>query len=74
MPTTITLNNIVSGSTPFDVYICLSGGSPCYYITSINSGDLPYDFTVPYPIQEFSYYCMKVVDSDGCTITGCTSI
>jgi hypothetical protein len=73
MPTTITVNNI-TGSTPYNVYICLSGGSPCYYIDSINSGDLPYDFTVPKPIEKFSYYCMKVVDADGCIITGCTSI
>ena len=73
MPTTITVNNI-TGSTPFDVYICLSGGSPCYYITSIASGSLPYNFTVPSPIENFSYYCMKVVDANGCIITGCTSI
>jgi len=73
MPTTITVNSI-TGSTPFDVYLCLSGGSPCYYITSVDSGDLPYDFTVPSPIEKFTYYCMKVVDSDGCIITGCTSI
>jgi hypothetical protein len=73
MPTTITVNSI-TGSTPFDVYLCLSGGSPCYYITSVDSGDLPYDFTVPSPIEKFTYYCMKVVDSDGCVITGCTSI
>jgi hypothetical protein len=73
MPTTITVSNI-TGSTPFDVYLCLSGGSPCYYITSIGGGSLPYDFTVPTPIEKFTYYCMKVVDSDGCVITGCTSI
>ena len=73
MPTTSTVNNI-TGSTPFDVYICLSGGSPCYYITSIGSGSLPYNFTVPSPIEMFSYYCMKVVDANGCIITGCTSI
>ena len=73
MPTTITVSDI-TGSTPFDVYICLSGGSPCYYITSVDSGDLPYDFTVPTPIDKYTYYCMRVVDSDGCIITGCTSI
>ena len=73
MPTTITVSDI-TGSTPFDVYLCLSGGSPCYYITSIGGGSLPYDFTVPTPIEKFTYYCMKVVDSDGCIITGCTSI
>jgi hypothetical protein len=73
MPTTITVNNI-TGSTPFDVYLCLSGGSPCYYVKSIGSGELPYNFSVPKPIQDFSYYCLKVVDVNGCIITGCTSI
>ncbi len=55
MPTTITVSDI-TGSTPFDVYLCLSGGSPCYYITSVDSGDLPYDFTVPYPIEKFTCF------------------
>ena len=73
MPTTITVNNI-TGSTPFDVYLCLSGGSPCYYVKSIGSGELPYNLSVPKPIQDFSYYCLKVVDANGCIITGCTSI
>ena len=73
MPTTITVSNI-TGSTPFDVYLCLSGGSPCYYVSSIASGELPYNFSVPKPIQDFSYYCLKVVDANGCIITGCTSI
>ena len=49
MPTTITVNSI-TGSTPFDVYLCLSGGSPCYYVKSIGSGELPYNFSVPKPI------------------------
>jgi hypothetical protein len=73
MPTTITVNSI-TGSTPFDVYLCLSGGSPCYYVKSIGSGELPYNFSVPKPIQDFSYYCLKIVDANGCIITGCTSI
>jgi hypothetical protein len=74
MPTTITVSNIISGSTPFDIYLCMTGGTPCYYITQIGSGDLPYDFAVPTPLSEKLGYCLRVVDSDGCVITGCTSI
>ena len=35
---------------------------------------LPYDFAVPTPLSEKLGYCLRVVDSDGCVITGCTSI
>ena len=73
MPTKITVNSI-TGITPYDFYICLSGGSPCYFIKSISSGSLPYSFQVPVPIQDLPSYNLKVVDSVGCTITGFTSI
>lgn len=73
MPTTITVSNI-TGSTPFDIYLCITGGTPCYYIASINSGDLPYSFSVPTPIQELPGYDLRVTDSVGCIITGTTTI
>ena len=73
MPTFITLNDI-TGSTPYDIYLCLSGGTPCYYIDTIESTELPFNFTVPTPISNYSYYCMRIIDNDGCIITGCTNI
>jgi len=73
MPTTITVNSI-TGSTPFDVYLCMTGGTPCYFISSIDSGDLPYSFSVPTPIQELNGYDLRVTDAVGCIITGTTSI
>ena len=73
MPTTITVSNI-TGSTPFDIYLCITGGTPCYYIASINSGDLPYSFSVPTPIQDLPGYDLRVTDSVGCIITGTTTI
>lgn len=73
MPTFITVNNI-TGSTPYQVYLCLSGGTECYFIDSINSTQLPYNFTVPTPVSNLSYYCLRIIDNDGCIITGCTNI
>jgi hypothetical protein len=70
MPTLVTINNI-TGSSPYEVYLCNSGVTPCYYIDFIESGDLPYTFTPPVPLQELNYYCVKVVDSNGCIISEC---
>lgn len=73
MPTTITVSNI-TGSTPFDIYLCITGGTPCYFISRIDSGDLPYSFSVPTPIQDLPGYDLRVTDSVGCIITGTTTI
>jgi len=73
MPTTITVSSI-TGATPFNIYLCMTGGTPCYFISSIDSGDLPYSFSVPTPIQELPGYDLRVTDSVGCIITGTTSI
>lgn len=73
MPSSVQVNNI-TGTTPFDVYLCMSGGTPCYYISQINTLDLPYTFDIPYPIQNFKYYCLRVIDYDGCEITNCFNV
>lgn len=73
MPVLITVNNI-TGSTPYQVYICLSGGTPCYFVDEINNLELPYNFYIPTPIENFSNYCVKVIDSDGCVINDCFNI
>ena len=73
MPSSVQVNNI-TGTTPFDIYLCMSGGSPCYFITQINNLDLPYNFTVPFPLEGLKYYCIKVIDYDGCVITNCFNV
>ena len=73
MPVLININNI-TGSSPYQVYLCLSGYSPCYFVEQITSSELPYEFYVPEPIENFSHYCVKVIDSDGCIINDCFNI
>ena len=74
MPTSVTLSYSSSNAEPFEVYLCLSGGSPCYYIDYINNADIPYTFTAPIPIQNQPGYCLKVIDSVNSEITNCFTI
>lgn len=73
MPTLFTVNNI-TGSTPFEVYLCLTGGTTCYYVDMITDTQLPYSFNCPTPLENLGVYCIRVVDNDGCIITNCTNI
>lgn len=65
MPTNITINDI-TGTTPFDIYICNSGLTTCIYVDTINNTSFPYDFQIPSIIEGQLSYKLKVVDDDGC--------
>lgn len=66
MPTDITINNI-SGSTPFDIWVCDTGYTACIYVSTINSGDLPYTFEIPPVYSSLSDFIVRVVDDNDCT-------
>ena len=67
MPTDIIISNII-GQDPFNVYICDSGSTVCYYVNTINSGDLPYTFGVPIVLSSLTRFNSNVVDDNGCQI------
>ena len=73
MPTLVTVSNI-NASAPYEIYICPSGSSACYYVDVIGTAQLPYNFTVPIPLQNNLGFCVRVVDSDGCIITDCFTV
>lgn len=73
MPTDITISNI-TGQDPFDVYICDSGITVCYYVDTINSGDLPYVFEVPFVYSNLTSFNIKVVDNNNCPINQVISV
>jgi hypothetical protein len=73
MPNSVTVLDI-TGTAPYEVYLCLSGGSPCYYIDYIYDFQIPYSFVVPTPIQNNPGYCLKITDGDNCTFTNCFTI
>lgn len=68
MPTDITINNI-SGTTPFDVYVCDTGYTSCIYVSTITSGELPYTFEIPPVYSSLTDFIVKVVDDNNCVVT-----
>lgn len=66
MAVQVTIYN-VTGQTPFDVYICQSGGTGCFYMTTIST--LPYTFDIPVPYNNATSYMLKLIDDNGCVIT-----
>jgi hypothetical protein len=73
MPTDITINNI-SGSTPFDVYVCDTGYTSCVYVSTITSGDLPYTFEIPPVYSSLADFIVKVVDDNDCVVTDTVTV
>lgn len=71
MGVTVSISSI-TGTSPFDVYICQGDGSGCFYISEINT--VPYTFEIPPPYDTSLEYMLKIVDADGCQITGIKSI
>lgn len=67
MAVQVTINNI-TGSSPYDVYICQSNGTGCFFISTITT--LPYVFDIPEPYNTSTSYQLKVVDANNCVITG----
>jgi hypothetical protein len=58
----------VTGQSPYDVYVCQSDGSNCFYMTTVSS--FPYTFNIPAPYNTSSSYLLKLIDDNGCVISG----
>jgi hypothetical protein len=71
MAVQVTISSI-TGQSPYDVYICQSSGSGCFYITTITT--TPYVFDIPSPYDTSSSYMLKVVDANNCTISGVETV
>lgn len=63
----VTISSI-TGESPYDIYICQTGGTSCFYMTTISS--VPYIFDIPSPYNTSDAYMLKIIDNNGCTITG----
>lgn len=65
MPTTITINDI-TGTTPFDIYLCDDPLTTCIYVDTITG--TTYSFDVPSIMDGQLSYNLKVVDDNDCVI------
>jgi hypothetical protein len=66
MPTNITINN-VTGTSPYDIYICDNPITICIYITTTST--IPYSFDVPSILDSQNDFTVKIVDNKSCVIT-----
>jgi hypothetical protein len=71
MAVQVTISNVI-GQTPYDVYVCQTNGSACFYITTISS--TPYVFDIPAPYNNLSAYMLKLIDGNNCIISGTTTV
>ena len=64
--TNIVQINSLSGTAPFDLYVCDQTISYCFFVTSISGS--PYTFNVPPPLDSTTPIILKVVDSNNCEL------
>jgi hypothetical protein len=58
----------LSGTSPFDVYLCDNTYGNCIFISTINNIEIPYSFLVPSPYLSLLELGVKVVDNNQCEI------
>jgi hypothetical protein len=65
MPSELTVNTI-SGTSPYNVYICDDPITTCFYIATITDLDLPYVFTAPSIMNTLTSFNVKIIDDNNC--------
>lgn len=63
MPNIVTITSL-SGTPPFDIYVCDQTISYCYFVQSLIIG--PYSFDVPSPLESANPIVVKIIDSNNC--------
>lgn len=71
MAVQVTISSI-TGQSPYDIYICQTGGTSCFYMTTISS--VPYIFDIPSPYNTSNAYMLKIIDNNGCVISGISNV
>ena len=71
MAVQVTIDGI-TGQTPYDIYICQSDGTACFYITTTST--IPYVFDIPAPNDTSLSYMLKIKDGQGCTFNAVANV
>jgi hypothetical protein len=74
MPVRVTLSEVTGATQPYDIYICQTGGTSCFYISTINDSQIPYEFDIPVPYDTSTSYMLKLLDNNNCIISGNTTV
>jgi len=73
MAVRVYINGLTGATQPYDVYVCQPDNTGCFYISTIENSDLPYEFDIPAPYDVSVAYMIKLIDDNDCIISG-TSI
>jgi hypothetical protein len=71
MAVQVTIDSI-TGQTPYDIYICQSDGTACFYVTTTST--IPYVFDIPAPNDTSLSYMLKIKDGQGCTFNAIANV
>jgi len=63
MPNIVQITSI-SGTPPYDIYVCDQTISYCYFVANISGSS--YTFNVPSPLDLTTPIIIKVIDSNNC--------
>ncbi len=66
--------NGITGQTPYDIYVCQTDGTGCFYISTINNSSFPYVFNIPAPYNTSPNYMIKAIDANNCIISGSSAV
>lgn len=72
MPYQVTISSVVSGASPYDIWICDTCLGTCIYQTTITT--TPYTFTLPELYETYPSYVIKLIDDNGCTYCETASV
>lgn len=64
MATTVTINSVTSGTSPYDIWVCDTCYGTCQYIDTTPT--IPYSFILPSIYETYPTYVVKVIDDNGC--------
>ena len=65
MEEVVTIENILAGSNPFQIYICDVGVTVVIY--TITNTQIPFQFDLPIPFLN-SNFSVKIIDNNNCEI------
>ena len=56
--------NSISGTSPFDIYVCDVTISYCFFVSGITT--TPYTFNVHPPLESITPIILKIIDANDC--------
>ncbi len=60
--------NSISGTSPFDIYMCDIGMVECIFIETVTSPTYPITITYPTTLIGTTSFVIKIVDGNGCQL------